>query len=102
MNTPVTRITVAELCECNGMSRTTLLQLVQYDIAAPLVGTSIDDWEFDTSTARWMQRAVRLQRDLDLDWLAVATLIDLLREREELRRENRELRQRLGRFLAED
>lgn len=102
MNTPVSRITVAELCECEGVSRALLLQLVQYEVAEPMAGSSIDNWEFDTSSARWMQRAIRLQRDLDIDWVAVATLIDLLREREDLRRENRELHRRLRRFLDED
>ena len=56
----------------------------------------------DATNAQWMQRAIRLQRDLDIDWVAVAMLIDLLREREQLSYENRILRQRLERFLAED
>jgi len=102
MSTALRRITVAELCECEGISRALVLQLVQYDIAAPLAGSSVDNWEFDTSSAGWIRRAVRLQRDLDIDWLAVATLVDLLRERDALRRENRELRQRLGRFLSDE
>jgi chaperone modulatory protein CbpM len=102
VNTSVSTITVAELCECEGISRSLLLQLVQYEIAEPMGGSSVDNWEFDTSSARWMQRAIRLQRDLDIDWLAVATLIDLLRERDALRRENNALRRRIGRFLSED
>ena len=78
------------------------MQLVQYDIAQPLAGASIEDWVFDVTSAHWMQRAIRLQRDLDIDWIAVAMLIDLLQERERLSEENRCLRQRLGRFLMED
>ena len=48
-----------------------------------------------------MQRAIRLHRELDIDWVAVAMLIDLLRERDRLQNENQVLRQRLGRFLSE-
>ena len=96
------QITVSELCEREELSRQVVLELVQYDIAQPVAGSSIEDWIFDVTSAHWMQRAIRLRRDLDIDWLAVAMLIDLLREREQLTEDNRRLRQRLGRFLVED
>ena len=102
MTSTVIQITVSELCEREELSRPVVVQLVQYDIAQPLAGASIEDWIFDVTSAHWMQRAIRLQRDLDIDWIAVAMLIDLLQERERLREENRCLRQRLGRFLVED
>jgi chaperone modulatory protein CbpM len=101
MTTSLTQITVSELCECEGVSQPLLLQLVRYEIARPLAGSSVDDWVFDTGTAQWMQRAIRLQRELDIDWVAVAMLVDLLRERDQLAQENRALRQRLSRFLSE-
>jgi len=102
MTSTVIQITVSELCEREELSRPVVVQLVQYDIAQPVAGASIEDWVFDVTSAHWMQRAIRLQRDLDIDWIAVAMLIDLLQERERLREENRCLRQRLGRFLVED
>ena len=102
MTSTVIQITVSELCEREELSRPVVVQLVQYDIAQPLAGASIEDWIFDVTSAHWMKRAIRLQRDLDIDWIAVAMLIDLLQERERLREENRCLRQRLGRFLVED
>ena len=102
MISTVMRITVSELCECEGLSQSLLLDLVEYEIAQPVAGSTIEDWIFDATNAQWMQRAIRLQRDLDIDWVAVAMLIDLLREREQLSYENRILRQRLERFLAED
>lgn len=98
----VSRISVAEFCECEGIKRSVLVELVQYDIARPVAGSSSEEWEFDASSAHWMKRAIRLQRDLDLDWVATAMLIDLLRDREVLRGENARLRQRLDRFLADD
>lgn len=94
------RITVEELCEREGVARSMVIELVQYEIASPLSGSSPADWEFDTSSAHWIRRAIHLQRDLELDWVAVAMLIDLLRERDLLRRENNALRNRLERFLA--
>jgi len=102
MTSTIIQITVSELCEREELSRSVVVQLVQYDIAQPLAGSSIEDWIFDVTTAHWMQRAIRLQRDLDIDWIAVAMLIDLLQEREQLSEENQRLRQRLGRFLMED
>jgi len=102
MTSTVIQITISELCEREELSRPVVVQLVQYDIAQPVAGASIEDWVFDVTSAHWMQRAIRLQRDLDIDWIAVAMLIDLLRERERLSEENRCLRQRLGRFLVED
>ncbi len=102
MTTTVVRISVSELCQQEGVSRGLLVELVQYDIARPVAGSSVDDWVFDATAAHWLKKALRLQRDLDLEWVAVATLVDLLRERERLDRENRLLRQRLGRFLADD
>lgn len=102
MTSTVIQITISELCEREELSRPVVVQLVQYDIAQPVAGASIEDWVFDVTSAHWMQRAIRLQRDLDIDWIAVAMLIDLLQERERLSEENRCLRQRLGRFLMED
>ena len=46
-----------------------------------------------------MKKAVRLHRDFELDWFATGMLVDLLRQRERLYRENRELRRRLQRFV---
>lgn len=102
MTSTIIQITVSELCEREELSRPALVQLVQHDIAQPLAGSSIEDWIFDITSAHWMKRAIRLRRDLDIDWIAVSMLIDLLRERERLSQENRCLRQRLGRFLLEE
>ncbi|EED32830.1 conserved hypothetical protein [gamma proteobacterium NOR5-3] len=94
------RVTVKELCEREGVSHDALLEVIQHEIAEPLEGSCVDDWCFDVTSAHWVKRALRLQRDLEIDWIAVAMLIDLLREREALDRENQALRQRLERFLT--
>lgn len=102
MTSKIIHITVSELCEREELSRPVVVQLVQHEIAQPLAGSSLEDWVFDATSAHWMKRATRLHRDLDIDWIAVAMLIDLLREREQLNEENRCLRQRLARFLVEE
>jgi chaperone modulatory protein CbpM len=101
MSTTVMRVTVTELCERDEVSREALFELVQHEVVEPIEGSSVDDWCFDVSSAHWLKRALRLKRDLDIDWVAVAMLIDLLREREALAQENQCLRQRLDRFLLE-
>jgi chaperone modulatory protein CbpM len=102
MSARVMSITVGELCEQTGVTRSMVVQLVEHAIAQPLTGASVDDWVFDVNSAQWLTRAIRLQRDLDLEWMAVAMLIDLLRERDALTRENQCLRQRLQRFVLDE
>ena len=102
MSDSMTRISATELCEREGVSRASLVELVEYEIARPLAGESSEEWIFDVSSAGWLTRAIRLRHDLELDWAAVAVLIDLLRQRERLERENECLRQQLDRFLSTD
>jgi chaperone modulatory protein CbpM len=45
------------------------------------------------------KKAVRLHRDLDVDWVGVALAIILLDEVEQLREKNRRLQRRLSRFV---
>jgi chaperone modulatory protein CbpM len=99
MTTGLLRMTVAELCECEGVSLSVVTTLVEHDIAHPVTGARAEDWEFDATDAAWVKKAIRLHRDLDIDWLAVASLVDLIRERDRLARENDVLRQRLQRFI---
>jgi len=102
MSTTIVHITVREICECEGITEQQVVAIVEQGIARPLRGSTTSDWVFDAASASWMKKAVRLHRDLQLDWFATATLVDLLRQRERLYRENQELKRRLQRFLAED
>jgi chaperone modulatory protein CbpM len=53
---------------------------------------------FDLQMISTARRALRLQRDLHLDWEAVALVLDLLSERDRLREENQQLHRRLQRL----
>ncbi len=102
MTTEIVHITVREFCECEGVSEQQVVTIVEQGIAQPLRGTDSHDWVFDAASTAWMKKALRLHRDFELDWFATAMLVDLLRQKEALHRENRVLRRRLQRFLAED
>ena len=102
MTNSAMKITVSELCSSQGISRSVLVERVGYEVVQPVAGRTERNWEFDCTSAQWAKRALRLKSDLELDWVAVAMLVDLLREREGLARENALLRLRLERFLAGD
>lgn len=95
------QVTVRELCECEDISETVLVEAVEHEIVVPLTGERSSEWVFDVTHVVWIRKAVHLRRDLDLDWVAIAMVIDLLRQREQLDQENQLLKQRLERFLEQ-
>lgn len=102
MASSVLRISVREFCEVESISEQVVVTIVEHGIARPVAGESSTSWVFDTASAQWMKKALRLRRDLELDWIAVAMVVDLLQRQERLQRENRRLQQRLQRFLLEE
>ncbi len=102
MSSRTVHISIHEFCQREGVSEQHVHSIVEHGIAQPLVGQLSRDWAFDNNNVRWMQKALRLRHDLDIDWIATAMVIDLLRQRESLHRDNRQLRQRLRRFVAQD
>lgn len=93
------QVTIHELCECEDITESMLVEAVEHEIVAPLAGQQRSEWVFDTTHVVWIRKAVHLRQDLDLDWVAIAMLIDLLREKERLEHENQTLAQRLQRFV---
>lgn len=89
-----------ELCEELNMPREACVILVEHGLIQPQ-GQHPDDWLFDITSVSVVRRAVRLRRDLDLEWSAVALVVDLLEERDRLRAELEVMEQRLNRFLAD-
>jgi chaperone modulatory protein CbpM len=53
---------------------------------------------FDTSSVRWVKKAITLYSQLELDWVAVAMIVELLKQKEKLTEENEYLHRRLTRF----
>jgi len=96
----VLSISIQELCQYQGFSQQLIIEVVDHGIAQPVMGKDVVDWVFDTTSVHWLQKAVRLHYDLELDWISVAMVIDLLQENESLRKQNQCLGQQLNRFLV--
>jgi chaperone modulatory protein CbpM len=92
-------VSLHELCQCEGVTEQLIIEVVDHGIAQPVAGNNVVDWVFDASSVHWLQKAVRLHYDLEIDWIAVAMVIDLQRKNEALRRENECIERRLKRFL---
>ena len=93
-------IHLPELCAELDVSREACVELVEHGVVQP-EGARPEEWAFDVSMISVVRRAVRLQRDLDLDWSTVAMVVSLLEERDQLRREIEDLELRLSRFLVD-
>lgn len=88
-----------ELCQLESIEPDIVIEIVEYGIAHPVKGEKTDDWVFDTTTVHWIKKAVRLHQDLEIDWVAVAMVIDLMQQKESLLRENEHFQCQLKRFL---
>lgn len=91
-------IDMQELCEVVDLPAAFVIEIVEHGILEPQ-GRLPDEWLFDSAALSIARRAVKLHHELQMEWDGVALALDLLEELEEVRAENRMLRQRLGRFL---
>lgn len=90
-------ITLQEVCSNTGLSRETVIDIVDHGIVEPQ-GEMPEQWLFDDQCLCIVQRARRLQQDLELDWQGIAMIIELLEQRDRLLYENEALLRRLQRF----
>lgn len=91
-------ISFEELCQVERLSQELIIEVIDYGIAEPISGDNTDDWIFDTSSVRWVKKAITLYYQLELDWVAIAMIVDLLKQKEKLTEENENLQRRLRRF----
>jgi chaperone modulatory protein CbpM len=98
MSEPLVIISFAELCQSEQINQELIVEVIDYGIANPISGTSSHDWVFDTGSVHWLKKAIRLYHELEIDWVAVAMIIDLLKQKEVLQAENEYLQRRLDRF----
>ncbi len=94
------KLTVTEFCESVPVSRQTLEEMVSEGVF-DVPGTATDDWVFDAEMLTLIRKALRLKSELDIDWAGIAVALDLLMELDQLRRENRQLKSQLSRFLLD-
>lgn len=92
-------ITLNDLCLSQGISREAIWEIVEYEIVEPLADGSKHTLRFDTQGMFWIKKAVQLKHQLEVDWVATAVIIKLLKTQEKLERENTLLKARVDRHL---
>lgn len=75
---------IDELCEICRIANAEAEEFVRYDILVPH-GTTITQWTFDMVQLQRLRKAIRLRRDLELNYAGIALVLQLLAEIEELR-----------------
>jgi chaperone modulatory protein CbpM len=93
----IVQMSIHEFCQCAELPQESLLEIVEHGIVEPS-GPSPEQWLFDAAALATARRALRLQRELQVEWSGVALALQLLDELEQLRAENTRLRRRLSRF----
>ena len=91
--------TISEFCLHTGVSEDDLKEIVGLGVIEPHQPQA-EAWLFDDSALVIVHRALRLRRELELDWPGIAVALTLLDENARLTRENRLLQQQLARFLT--
>lgn len=91
-------ISFDELCQSEQINQELVIEVVDYGIAEPVAGNSVEEWIFETSSVRWLKKAICLYNELEIDWVAVAMIVELLKQKEALAAENETLQRRLSRF----
>ncbi|WP_432468044.1 chaperone modulator CbpM [Agarivorans sp. Z349TD_8] len=100
MSEAFVNISFNELCQLAGIERDVLINVVEYGIVQPLRGEGIERWIFDTTSLHWIKKAVRLHQDLEIDWVAVAMVVNLLQQNENLLKQNQAYQRQLQRFIG--
>lgn len=93
----IVQLNIHEFCQCVELPQASLLEIVENGIIQPS-GAAPEQWLFDATALATARRALRLQRELDIEWAGIALALQLLDELEQLRAENSQLRSRLSRF----
>jgi len=88
-----TVFTLREMCSACGVHAELVIELVEEGVLQPR-GAAPEDWRFPGDALVRAQRALRLSRDLRVNWPGAALALDLMDELERLRREQRMLRRR--------
>ena len=93
-------INFEELCLSANISEQTICELIAHNILVPFAGAKPQQWQFHVSCVMQAKKALRLYRDLEIDWSGLALVLNLLEEIDRLKNENGQLTQQLGRFFS--
>lgn len=78
-------VTLDDLCRACRVEQTIVLQLVEEGVLEPSA-RDVSPWRFSGTTVPLVAKALRLQRDFDLNLAGVAFALDLLDEIKQLRK----------------
>lgn len=81
-----TAFDLQQLCAACAVQTTQIVALVQEGVLEPSTGSAPTDWRFSGLALLRARRALRLQRDFELNTAATALVIDLLEQIDALRR----------------
>ena len=73
-----------ELCEICNLTSDIIDSLIEYEIIHP-EGKRPAEWEFDMTQLQRVKTAMRLRRDLEVNFAGIALVLDLLDQMEEMR-----------------
>ncbi len=94
-----THLALSELCQNIGIDRQVVFEMVEYEIAKPAVDEQLSEWHFDIESTYWIKKAVTINQELQIDWVATAMIIKLLKNKQKLEQENSQLKTQLERFI---
>lgn len=86
-----TVFTLHELCRACGVHAELVIEMVEEGVLEPR-GAAPAEWRFTGSAVTRAQKALKLSRDLRVNWRGAALALDLLEEIEQLRLERRRSR----------
>ena len=70
--------TLREVCQCRDLASEFVVQCVEYGITDVSGGSEQEAWRFPVRAIPRLEKAFRLHRDLDLDFSALALVMELL------------------------
>ena len=88
------RLDLEDICQRLQTDESFVIRCVEFGIAEA-EGETQAQWQFSFSSVMRLQKACRLQRDLEMDFAGLAMVLDLLEDVEDLRRQMRILEKRL-------
>lgn len=86
--------TLREICQRINLDEEFVVQCVDYGITEVTTGRAAE-WRFSPGAIRRLQRAWRLQRDLEINFTGLGVVLDLLDDIEDMRHQIAVLEKRL-------
>ncbi|SFR55611.1 chaperone modulatory protein CbpM [Marinobacter daqiaonensis] len=102
LDDPAGTFTLREICERGECHAEFVIKLVSHGVISPIEDSpNALDWTFDLPNLARLQRARRLQRDLEINLPGLAMSLDLLDEVRDMRREVDRLNRLLDQFITD-